>query len=86
MVNAFFFVQKNSDLPNAYDNISHPLIANRLAKRGFSTFFTAAILRENPPTEHCNTNGIYLIGPNGAHQVAEPRQQRRAEHLQPRPC
>ena len=36
----------DGDLPKAYDNMLHPVIAERLTKRGFPKFFTSAVLRE----------------------------------------
>ena len=36
----------DGDLPRAYDNMLHPVIAERLSKRGFPKFFTGAVLRE----------------------------------------
>ena len=36
----------DGDLPKAYDNVLHPLLATRLSKRGFPKFVTAAIIRE----------------------------------------
>ena len=63
MVNALLFL--NGGLPKVYDNILHPLITKRLARRGFLKFFTAAILRETRRQKITIRMGDILSDPVG---------------------
>jgi hypothetical protein len=40
------FCYLDGDLPKAYDNVLHPLVASRLSKRGVPKFVTSAVIRE----------------------------------------
>ena len=55
----------DGDLPKAYDNILHPVIAKRLTRRGFPKFFTAAILRETRRQKITIRMGDILSDPVG---------------------